>query len=248
MSGGQLNSSDFVVSTPSGAIARTLRAIVEAPNVSPKPKTVDTKTQGQENPGTKRPKGLKRIQRVPSLVPYDPEAIKHKGRPPVWTEEKKAHAKNEILTRLTGGEYVTDITDDLHMPAVQTLWHWREKDPAFKEAFTRAQDDGYEVRFNGLSKIAGNRENDVAVVEMPNGTFKAITNTVAVARDRLIVETEARVLAMARPKRYGQKLQHVGGDETDAPIAVKTESSTDRELAKAIASILARSQGSKTDE
>lgn len=219
--------------------------------MSPDPKPADTRTQVQKNLGTKKPKGPSRTQRVPSLVPYDPEEVKHRGRggrPPVWTEEKKAAAKFEILKRLTAGEYITEITDgDLHMPAIPTVWTWREKDPEFKNAFMRAQDDGYEARFNRLPKLAASRENDVAVVEMPNGTFKAIANTVAVARDRLIVETEARVLAMARPKRYGQKLQHVGGDETDAPIAVKTESSTDRELAKAIASILARSQGSKTD-
>lgn len=216
--------------------------------MSPETKTADTKTQDQKNPRTKKPKGPKRVQRVPSLIPYDPEAIKHKGRPPVWTPEKKARAKDEIIKRLTAGEYITEITDgDLNMPAIPTAWKWREEDPEFRNAFMRAQDDGYEARFNRLPKIAASRENDVAVVEMPNGTFKAITNAVAVARDRLIVETEARVLAMARPKRYGQKLQHVGGDETDAPIRVETEVKPDRELAKAIASILARSQGTKND-
>lgn len=202
----------------------------------------DTKT-----PKTKKTVGAKRTQRVPSLTAYDPEAKKHSGRPPVWTPEKKAHAQAEMLTRMAGGEYITEVTDDLHMPTIQTVWTWREKDPIFSELFTRAQDAGYEARFNRLSQIASNRENDVVVVEMPNGTFKAVPNTIAVQRDRLIVDTEKTVLAMARPKRYGQKLQHVGGDESDAPIRVEAEVKPDRELAKAIASILARSQGSKDD-
>lgn len=212
--------------------------------MSPKPKTKGTNSQAQK---THKPKNHPKA-RVPRTDTYDPEAIKHKGgRPPVWTPEARAKAQAEMLTRMSGGEYITDMTDEMHLPSIQTVWIWTETDPKFAELYVRAQDRGYEARFNRLTKIASSRENDVVVVEMPNGQFKAVANTVAVQRDRLIVDTEKTVLAMARPKRYGQKLQHVGGDETDAPIKIEAEVKPDRELAKAIASILARSQGSKDD-
>lgn len=211
--------------------------------MSPEAKTPKPRKQ------PKRKTAQRRAIKKPRTEPFDAEAYKATitGRPTVWTPEAKAQAKVEILTRMKLGELISTISRDQHMPSVDTVYDWKGEDPSFTEAFTHAQDRCYDARFENLPNLAAARENDMATVELPGGAIKVLPNTIAVSRDRLIVETELKFLALARPKRYGQKLQHVGGDETDAPIRVEAEVKPDRELAKAIASILARSQGTKDD-
>lgn len=205
---------------------------------APKPRKTPKRKTARKNP-PRKPRG----------TPYIPDSNNPNkvGRPVEWTPERMAVAQAEIIFRVSGGEYISRVCDDEHMPGVQLLFKWRREQPEFEQQVIRAQDIGLEVRAERLAAIAENGSDDVRVVELPNGQFKAIVNSSAVIRDRLRVDTELKLLPMFRPKKYGQKLQHVGGDENDAPIRVETEVKPDRELAKAIASILARSQGSKSD-
>lgn len=113
-------------------------------------------------------------------------------------------AKQEILDRLTVGEPLADICRDDHMPAVRTVSSWKKLDPAFDADFAQAREDGHDAiaaRTRHTARGTGESSGDVA-------------------RDKLIIETDLKLLAKW-DKRYSDKLKHVGGDDGDSPITFK---------------------------
>lgn len=125
------------------------------------------------------------------------------GRPSSYTPELHA----EIIDRLSHGETLADICRDDHMPAVRTVSDWKEAHKDFSADFARAREDGEDA-------IAARTRQTARGKTAEQGG----DSTGDVQRDKLIIDTDLKLLAKWSPKRYGEKLALSG--DADSPLTV----------------------------
>ena len=123
------------------------------------------------------------------------------------TKVYSAHVADELLARLAGGECLAEICRDDRMPAVRTVSHWKDADPAFKAGFARAREDGFDAIAARTRMTARGRGADAGGDSAGD-----------VQRDKLIIETDLKLLARWDPKRYGDRLALAG--DADSPLTV----------------------------
>ena len=118
-----------------------------------------------------------------------------------------------ICERLATGEPLAVILRDLKIPS-RTVYDWRDTDAEIAHQLQEARDDG-EVM------IAWNVRNLVRPKEGKEDT------AVAVARDKLMSETDMKLLAKFNPKRWAdrQQLEHTGPN--GGPIQSISTTTTD---------------------
>lgn len=108
-----------------------------------------------------------------------------RGRPSLETPENK----QAILERISNGEPLAQICRDAKMPSMAAVNNWRRNDAAFDGDFARARESGHDLiaaRCREVARGLGESSGDVQ-------------------RDRLIVETDLKLLAKW-DKRYSDKL------------------------------------------
>ena len=111
------------------------------------------------------------------------------------------------MTWLASGKTLRDFCRLPGMPHYSTIYDWLDKDEEFNQRFARARATGEDVISQECLAIADDDSRDVAgELGMPNN--------VAVARDRLRIDTRLKLLAKWNPKKYGERLQteHTGKD------------------------------------
>ena len=142
---------------------------------------------------------------MPSLVPR---------KPPVTRDEARI---DEILERVSTGEMLAPILREPGMPHFTAWYDWCAEDRDLAIAYARA-------RATGFDRIA------IMARETARGRGESSGDT---QRDKLIIETDLKLLAKWDPKRYGDKLLMSG--DADNPIIVQTEGS---ELANELLGLL----------
>ena len=121
------------------------------------------------------------------------------GRPSTYSDD----VAREICERLSKGEPLAQICRDEGMPCPNTVRTWaREREP-LAEAIARAREDGFDEIATRTRETARGRGDSSGDVQ----------------RDKLIIETDLKLLAKWDPKRYGDRITHAG--DADAPIAVE---------------------------
>jgi hypothetical protein len=120
------------------------------------------------------------------------------GRPSDFTQE----IADEICDRLGKGESIREICADDWLPHKSTVYRWLgdENNRAFRDQYACAREAQADGKFDKAWEIAS-----AATVE-----------TVQLAR--LQVDTVKWQASKLAPKKYGEKVSHVGGDEGDTPI------------------------------
>lgn len=125
------------------------------------------------------------------------------GRPSSYTPDKVA----EIGLRLGQGEPLTAICADLGV-CDDTVRNWMEKDEAISRVIARAREEGEQtIAFRARQTARGQGD-----------------STGDVQRDKLIIETDLKLLAKFNPKRWGDKIQHADADggKLSAPVVTVT--------------------------
>lgn len=134
----------------------------------------------------------------------------------------------EIVERLSAGEPLEAICSAEHMPASRTVSDWRAARPAFDADFLAARDAGFDAIAARLRNTArGKRSDDGG------------DSTGDVQRDKLIIDTDLKLLSKWDPRRYGDKvhLEHSGrvdrlsDDELDARLRQLMDGEADGEPA-----------------
>ena len=118
------------------------------------------------------------------------------GGKPVWTPQRKVKAFAHICEQLSLGKSLRAICDAADMPNRGTVLEWMKDDEelAKQHAFARQlQADFYA---DAIIEIADNATD-------PN-------------RARLQIDTRKWLASKLLPKRYGDKIAHVGGDENES--------------------------------
>ncbi|QWF19291.1 hypothetical protein [Lysobacter capsici] len=109
---------------------------------------------------------------------------------------------DKIAARLGTGETLADICRDKGMPAVRTISDWRAAHPEFDTAFLSARSEGFDAIANRVRATArGKKSKDGG------------DSSGDVQRDKLIIETDLKLLAKWDSRRYGDRVQleHSGG-------------------------------------
>lgn len=127
-----------------------------------------------------------------------------------------------ICERLARGETLSSIARDLGMSR-RGINMWREKDSVIDEQIQDAKDAGYDAIAERVRETARGRGD----------------STDDVARDKLIVDTDLKLLAKWDPKRYGDALKLSGDPES--PLAGMTDEQVDARLAVLLAKRESRS-------
>lgn len=135
------------------------------------------------------------------------------GRPSDFTQE----IAGEICARLSKGEPLAVICRDDHMPAYRTVYDWQKARDTFSASIARAREEGHDNIAADCLSIADDKSGDVKMVG-PEGEEREVCDTEFVQRAKLRIETRLKLLAKWDPKRYGDKLAHVGGNPEDPPI------------------------------
>ena len=145
-------------------------------------------------------------------MPDKPSLVKR--RPPVSPDPEQIDI---VLARISNGEMLAPILSEPGMPHYTTWYDWCRADAELGLAYTRARATGYD-------RIAMNAR------ETARGRGESTQDT---QRDKLIIETDLKLLAKWDPKRYGDKVVMSG--DADNPVVVQTEGS---ELANELLTLL----------
>lgn len=97
----------------------------------------------------------------------------------------------EICEKLANGIPLAEICRADHMPSRQTVHNWRAEDNEFSLRFAGAREDGWDRIAYGSRKVARGEGESTGDVQ----------------RDKLIIDTDLKLLAKWDPKRYGDKLE-----------------------------------------
>lgn len=139
------------------------------------------------------------------------------GRRSTFNEKDAA----EIVSRLSKGEPLTIICRDEWLPCDDTVRNWADANPDFAREIARAREAGFDAIAMEALAIADHTANDTRLIGGEEGE-REVPNHEWISRSKLRVETRLKLLAKWDPKRYGDKVAHVGGSEGDPPI--RTES------------------------
>ena len=127
------------------------------------------------------------------------------GRPTVRTLALEL----ELLDRLSAGETLMGICRDEHMPVRQSWYGWMEQDADLFGRIQRAKEKGCDAIAEHTREIARGR-----------GESSGDTQ-----RDKLIIETDLKLLAKWMPRRYGDRQMVEQSGPDGGPIQVQFASS-----------------------
>lgn len=115
------------------------------------------------------------------------------GRPATYNPETIIPKVCEGLRR---GRPLVDICNDPGMPSASTVFAWEVRDPRIAEDIARARAHGFDAIAQAVRRTARGY-----------GPELGGESTGDVKRDRLIVDTDLKLLAKWDPKRYGEGFQ-----------------------------------------
>jgi hypothetical protein len=141
------------------------------------------------------------------------------GRPSDYTAELAAR----ICEYLSLGRSLKSICADPDMPCQSTIYLWMTKHEEFSKMYTRAREDQADTLADEIVDISDDSTNDYMLRRNRDGSEDRVVDQENIQRSRLRVEARKWVAAKLKPRKYGDRMAHVG--EADAPIALKVEGS-----------------------
>lgn len=121
-----------------------------------------------------------------------PDKPRLAGRPPSYTEE----LGDLICRRLANGESLRQICEEKNMPDRGTVFRWCESDPDFAAKYARAREMQADANADECQFIADTDPDP--------------------ARARVRVATRQWLAERMKPKKYGNRVEHVGSGSDGA--------------------------------
>lgn len=120
----------------------------------------------------------------------------------------------DVLAEIASGRSLRSVCSDNGMPSVKTFLGWiKDDEDVLGKQYARACEMRADAIFEEVLEIADDGINDTYTKD-----GNEITNHDVIARSRLRVDARKWMLGKMRPKKYGDKVTHVG-DETQ-PINI----------------------------
>ncbi len=121
------------------------------------------------------------------------------GRPTTYNQKLAATICEQIVL----GNSLRTICAQEGMPHISTIFEWKAKHKEFSEQYAMAKEEQADTLADDMEDIARD-------------------TTIDVARARLIIDTRKWSASKLKPKKYGDKLE-LSGDE-ESPLTVKVVS------------------------
>lgn len=110
------------------------------------------------------------------------------GRPPFWTDEKKAEVQSIIVDGLTEGRSLASILTAEGMPRAWTVFQWLREDEAFAQQYARARDES----------------GDVLEAKLQDVTEKVLSGELDPAAARVAADNLKWIAGKRKPRVYGE--------------------------------------------
>ena len=138
------------------------------------------------------------------------------GRPREIRSEENA----ELICRLiVEGFTLRQIARELGCDN-SAICHWRAEDEAFSQRYARAKEAQADTLADELLDIADDGQNDWMKRELESGSIVEIPDHEHIQRSRVRVDTRKWLMSKMAPRRYGDRVEHVGAG--GGPIMVRT--------------------------
>lgn len=125
-----------------------------------------------------------------------------------------------ICLRIAMGESLYKIAEAEGMPGYSTVMAWLNQDKPFQEQYARAREAQADFIADQCIEIADDKSLDILHVGS-GGDIRSLTNSAAVQRAKLQVETRWKKAAQMAPKKWGQQqVQHMGEDGGPVKVTV----------------------------
>lgn len=142
-----------------------------------------------------------------------PPKKRGRGRPTTYTHD----LASRICAEMADGKSLRSVCKADDMPACSSVFLWIGKYPEFSEQYEKAVEQRAASIFEESLEIADDGTNDWMVREGKDGENLGWTlNGEHVQRSRLRVDTRKWFLSKMLPKRYGDRIEHVG--EISTPV------------------------------
>lgn len=135
------------------------------------------------------------------------------GRPSSYSE-KVAEAICELMAN---GESLREICERPGMPSRESVRRWLNANEAFRAHYARARELQADYLVERALEIADDKSGDILDVG-DGGDKRMMTNSAAVQRSKLQVETRMKIAAQMAPKKWGQQSMAVTGAD-GGPVA-----------------------------
>lgn len=158
------------------------------------------------------------------------------GRPTDYTEDLAEAICDAIGSTARGLDYLCALNDAF--PSARTVHRWLAANEAFRQIYLQARTRQADLIFDECLTIIDTPLIGIEKTTKPDGTVETREGDMLGHR-KLQVDTRMRMAGKLSPKKYGDKVALVGGDPEagDNPIQI-----TDRDRAKAMAALLAKSR------
>jgi hypothetical protein len=138
----------------------------------------------------------------------DSSSVNKGGRPTLYSLEIAL----EICDRIADGESLVKICSDAKMPKKTAVYEWLLRHKEFAEIYARAREDQADTLADEIHAIADELPQQV-VDEKGNATRY---DSAYVQWQKNRVDARKWVAAKLKPKKYSDRIAHVGDNESDA--------------------------------
>lgn len=159
------------------------------------------------------------------------------GRPSKFSQE----LADTICNGLAVGKSLREVCRADEMPDRDTVLRWLHSRPAFYGQYAQAKRSGLDAMAEDIIEISDEGSNDwMAANDPENAGYRA--NGEHIARSRLRVDTRKWIMSKLAPKKYGEKLE-IAGDQ-ESPLVKRLD---EIEVARHVAFLLNRAAKKQED-
>lgn len=121
-----------------------------------------------------------------------------------------------ICERIADGESLRKICLDDNMPSKAAVFRWLYEQEAFRDQYARAREEQTETFADEMTDIA-DEHGTKRIVNTDGEEVEVAYDSVAVARNKLRVDTRKWIMAKVKPKKYGEKVMLADSEGNNLP-------------------------------
>jgi hypothetical protein len=127
---------------------------------------------------------------------------------------------DQICDRIAEGEPLRQICRLEGFPAWRTVYLWQEQNADFAARIARARVSGFDAIAEECLEIADDTRYDTRTSGSGDNE-REVANAEWIGRSKVRIETRLKLLAKWDPRRYGEKLELAGNQDSPLTVVVK---------------------------